>query len=259
MEACVDEKPDVLIIEGTRIDEESSMKEIDVEDEVSMILSKSQGLNVCNWPVRDTDRMMSFFNSAKKSGKTLAISLKQAYLINLMKDCEDAIVPDLKDENVALYAMRKSWGLIGSDWDDKIINEDYDSWERVYLKDTICHKEIKENQKDYMFFCTNFDLKELIDLKPIKGSVYIKSVCEPFDREMEIDWKRVNNWIEHFGMNLHKTHVSGHASAPQLKEFVKKVQPKMVVPVHSQHPEFYEKWYDKVRLLKGIGDNIELN
>jgi len=258
MEACVKEKPDVLIIEGTRIDEESSMKEKDVEDEISMILSKSEGLNVCNFPVRDTDRMMSFFNSAKKSDKILTISLKQAYLISLLKDCEDATVPDLKDKNIEMYAMRKSWGLIGSDWDKKIIGEDYDSWERDYLKNTICHKEIKENQKDYMFFCTNFDLKELIDLKPKHGSVYIKSVCEPFDKEMEIDWKRIQNWIDHFGMGLHKTHVSGHASGPQLKEFVKRVQPKLVVPVHTQHPEIYDKWYDKVRLLKSMGESVEL-
>ena len=37
-------------------------------------------------------------------------------------------------------------------------------------------------------FCSNFDLKELIDIKPGSDSVYIKSVCEPFDQEMEMDW-----------------------------------------------------------------------
>jgi hypothetical protein len=40
-------------------------------------------------------------------------------------------------------------------------------------------------------FCTNFDLKELIDIKPVEGSVYIKSACEPFYAEMKMDWKRV--------------------------------------------------------------------
>jgi ribonuclease J len=63
------DKPDVLIVEGTRVDEERSMTEKDVEDEISTIVSKSKGLNVCNWPVRDTDRMMSFFNVAKKLDK----------------------------------------------------------------------------------------------------------------------------------------------------------------------------------------------
>jgi len=258
LEACKKERPDVLIIEGTRIDEESSMKEKDVEDEVSTVVSKSDGLNVCNWPLRDTDRMMSFFNAAKKLDKKLTVSLKQAYLIDLLKDCKDAEVPDVKDENLALYANRRSWGLIGSDWDEKIIREDYENWERDYLDDSICYKDVRDRQKEYMFFCTNFDLKELIDLKPVKGSVYIKSVCEPFDIEMETDWKRVKNWIDHFGMNLQKTHVSGHASGSQLKEFVKDVKPRMVVPVHTLHAEVYEKWWDKVKLLKEVGESVEV-
>ncbi|MCJ7761565.1 MBL fold metallo-hydrolase, partial [Candidatus Bathyarchaeota archaeon] len=79
MKAC--NKPDVLIIEGTRVNEESSRKESDVEDEVQTVASKSKGLTVCNWPVRDTDRMTSFLNAARKLDKILTISLKQAYLI----------------------------------------------------------------------------------------------------------------------------------------------------------------------------------
>ncbi len=258
LEACSEEKPDVLIIEGTRIDSESSMKEKDVEDEVSIIASKSEGLNVCNWPVRDIDRMMSFLNAAKKVGKKLAVSLKQAYLLDLLKGCKDAEVVDLTDENLKLYANKKSWGLIGSGWDERTIYEDYDKWEQNYLDKAICHNDVREKQSDYLFFCTNFDLKELIDLKPVKGSVYIKSVCEPFDVEMEIEWERISNWINHFGMNIHNTHVSGHASGSQLKEFVKNVSPKIVIPVHTQHAEIYDNWGYNVHLLKNVGEKVEI-
>ena len=258
MKACEKEKPDVLIIEGTRIDEESSRKEADVEDEVATVTSKSKGLTVCNWPVRDTDRLISFLNAAKRMDKKLTISLKQAYLIEQLGKCKDSNVPKLDDKNLALYAMRKDWGLIGSDCDERLIRADYDRWERDYLKDSICCHDVKNNQNKFMFFCTNFDLKELIDIKPANGSVYIKSVCEPFDIEMEIDWQKIENWINHFGMGLNATHVSGHASGPQLKEFVKTVKPKMVIPVHTQHANFYDKWWDNVHLLKNVGESVEI-
>jgi ribonuclease J len=258
VEACEKTKPDVLITEGTRIDEESSRKESDVEDEVSTITSKSKGLTVCNWPVRDTDRLLSFLNSAKRIDKTLTISLKQAYLIEQLSECKDSNVPQLHDKNLALYAMRKDWGLIGSDCEERLIRADYDMWERDYLKDSICCHDVKDSQNKFMFFCTNFDLKELIDIKPANGSVYIKSVCEPFDIEMELDWKKIENWINHFGMEQNATHVSGHASGPQLKDFVKTVKPKMVIPVHTQHANFYNKWWDNVRLLKNVGESIEI-
>jgi ribonuclease J len=258
MEACEKENPDVLIIEGTRIDDESISKESDVEDEVSTAVSKSKALSICNWPVRDTDRMISFLNSAKKLDKMLAISMKQAYLIDQLSKCKSPIAPSLDDKNIDVYARRKSWGLIDRDCDENLLKQDYEKWERDYLEDSICCKDVKDNQKKFMFFCTNFDLNELIDVKPKVGSVYIKSVCEPFDIEMELDWKRIENWINHFGMDLNATHVSGHASGPQLKEFVKTVKPKMVIPIHTQHAKIYDKWWDNVHLLKSLGESVEI-
>ncbi len=258
MKACKKAKPDVLIIEGTRIDEESSRKEANVEDEVCTLASKSKGLTVCNWPVRDTDRLISFLNAAKKLDKTLTISLKQAYLIEQLNKCKSPMVPKLDNKNLALYSMRKNWGLVGSKCDERLLRADYDVWERDFLDNCICYNVVKKKQKKYMFFCTNFDLKELIDIKPVNGSVYIKSVCEPFDIEMEIDWQKIENWIKHFGMKSNATHVSGHASGPQLKEFVKTVKPKMVIPVHTQHAKFYDKWWDNVHLLKKVGERVEI-
>ena len=258
MEACKEAKPDVLIIEGTRVDEESSRKEVDLEDDVSAIATKSKGLTVCNWPVRDNDRMISFLNSAKRTDKTLTISLKQAYLIEQLNRCEGSTAPKLDDENLCLYALRKSWGLVGSDWEKRLISQDYDKWESAYLNNAICYKDVLADQSKFMFFCTNFDLKELINIKPAEGSVYIKSVCEPFDTEMEIDWQRVENWINHFGMDLNTTHVSGHASGPQLKKFVEHVSPKMVIPVHTENAKIYGVWRDNVHLLKKVGESFEI-
>ena len=88
--------------------------------------------------------------------------------------------------------------------------------------------------------------------------VYIKSVCEPFDIEMEIDWKRIGNWINHFKMDLQKTHVSGHASGPQLKNFIGRVNPKMVIPVHTQDAKTFDKWWRNVHLLKKVGESVEI-
>jgi ribonuclease J len=256
MEACTNEKPDILVIEGTRINEESSSKEEDVEDEIINISTKAKGLSVCNWSVRDTDRMLSFSNAAKRMNKKLAISLRQAYLLEQLSACKESTAPSIDDDTIEIYANRKDWGLIGSKCDERMRNADYDKWEREYLDSAISFKDIRKDQDKYMFFCTNYDLKELIDIRPKPGSCYIKSVCEPFDVEMEIDWERVMNWINHFDLKDYSTHVSGHASGPQLKEFVQTVKPKLIVPIHTQHANFYEKWWSNVRLIDAIGDSL---
>jgi hypothetical protein len=43
-----------------------------------------------------------------------------------------------------------------------------------------------------------------------------------------------------------------------VKEFVKDVKPRMVVSVHTLHTEVYEKWWDKVHLLKNTGESVEI-
>jgi ribonuclease J len=254
MEACSATEPDLLICEGTRVNESSCKKEEEVEQEIYGFSNPAKGLSVCNWSIRDTDRMLSFLNAAKKMDKKLAISLKQAYLLDQLSKCSNTLSPESNDENIELYANRKSWGMIGDDSCDlKIRNQDYDNWERPYLNNAICYKELRENQKNYLMFCSNFDLKELVDIKPIKGSVYIKSACEPFDAEMKMDWKRVRNWINHFGMKIDRTHVSGHASGVQLKEFVETVNARNVIPIHTENAGVYEKWAKNVTIPKEIG------
>jgi ribonuclease J len=68
---------------------------------------------------------------------------------------------------------------------------------------------------------------------------------------MELDWQRVENWINHFGLELHRTHVSGHASGPQLKDFAANVNAKSIWPVHTEHAEIWKKWFgEKVKEVK---------
>jgi ribonuclease J len=71
---------------------------------------------------------------------------------------------------------------------EKIQREDYDYWEREFLDHTnaVTARDIRENQGEFIYRCDFFELKELIDIKPRGGSSYIRSVCEPFDLEMEI-------------------------------------------------------------------------
>ena len=255
-DALARDPPEILITEGTRVEEAETRKEADVEGEVAASSSGTKGLTVCNWPVRDTDRMLSFLNAAKRMGKRLAVSMRQAYLLDQLKACGSEGVPSLDDPSIEVYAMRKDWGLIGTECDRRMLNADYEKWERGYLDRAICHRDVSARPGDYLWFCGNYDLKELVDLRPPAGSVYIKSVCEPFDIEMEIDWERVSNWIRHFGLDYKATHVSGHAPGPQIGEMLGMVKPKKVVPVHTENAKPFRKWGCNLQLLTATGETI---
>jgi ribonuclease J len=241
VEKCAEAKPMAMISEGTRINEKQKQTEVDVEKKVAKIGCKCKGLIVADWPVRDTDRMLSFLNASKMLGRKLAISTRQAHLLNLLKECKDTNIPSLDDENICVYSIRKGWGVIRKDFPQRIKEQDYESWEKPFLNVCAEHECVSKNPEKYVWFCSNFDLKELIDIKP-KNAFYVKSTCEPFDVEMEIEQERINNWLRHFNIRMFRTHVSGHAPGTLLGKAVKRIKPQVLFPVHTEHSGMFRKF-----------------
>ena len=243
--------PKVLISEGTRIDSPSTETEEDIEINAKNLISNFKGLVIVNFPIRDIDRLLTFYKVAKGTDRTLVVNLKQAYLLKLFSGRD---YPELED--VEVYIPKRGWGLIGtnsfvcydgewlcsSDVDSNHKFSDYKKWEKEFIEsgNSINYKDIQEEPEKYIFRCDFFELKELIDIKPV-NSIYIKSVTEPFDEEMEFDEKRVKNWLDHFNLlPVHKMHVSGHASGPELLDMIREIQPEILYPVHTIFKERFK-------------------
>ncbi|MGZ4908362.1 MAG: MBL fold metallo-hydrolase RNA specificity domain-containing protein [Halobacteriota archaeon] len=170
-------------------------------------------------------------------------------------------MPKLDDEHIRVYIPRKGWGVYKDDrFSEKIQQQDYDLWEREFLDHphAVTAQDIRDDQGAYIFRCDFFELKELIDIRPEPGSYYIRSTCEPFDVEIELDLKKVENWLTHFGLYPYtQIHASGHLSYDEIRDVVETVQPKTLIPVHTQCPDVFRNFYDNVVLpQKGIDIQI---
>jgi ribonuclease J len=242
--------PHTMISEGTRIDSPTSETEEDIEIQAKNLIDGFKGLVIVNFPIRDLDRLLTFYKVAKDSDRILVVNLKQAYLLKLFSGRE---YPELDD--VEVYIPKRGWGLIGNDsfvcydgaWlcgsniDQTHKTSDYKKWEKEFIEggNTVNYADIKEEPNKYIFRCDFFELKELIDIKPL-NAIYIKSVTEPFDEEMEFDNKRIEKWLKHFNLlPVYKMHVSGHASGPELLEMIREIQPEVLYPVHTVYKELF--------------------
>lgn len=187
-----------------------------------------------------------------KGDRKLALTLDHAYLLELMTQIGEDY-PSIDDANICFYAERKSWGLVGrTDYPSEIIAQDYSIWEQKYLdlSNTINHQDVRKNQSDFILYCNYFQLKNLIDIKPDKGSEYIRSVCEPFDDEMVFDQKRVDNWLSLFSLPLTQIHTSGHASESQLFTMLKEIEPTTIYPIHTDSPEGFSEKFNNVVIIE---------
>ena len=246
---AADTEPVALITEGTRVDSGDGLTENDVKEGVMERVERTKNLVVVNFPIRDTDRMISFYEVAKNTNRSLVINLKQAHLLHLFEK-SGISTPRIDDEHIRIYVPRKGWGVFGDDrFPRRIQYQDYDKWEREFLEhpNIVTADEIKKEQESFIFRCDFFELKELIDIRPKDGSTYIRSVCEPFDIEMELDLEKVKNWLKHFGLfPYHQIHASGHLNRDELYYVIGEINPDNIYPIHTEHPKMFREIVNEI-------------
>jgi ribonuclease J len=257
---------DAVIIEGTRVNEKSSTSENEVYNRAKNLVSDTKGMAIITFPPRDLTRLLTFTRIAKETRRKLVIGFKQANLLEHYSKISSDF-PKVDDPNIYLYAERKNWGTVGR-YDipsniegvcipENICYQDYATWERKYLDypNTINYLDLKDHS-EYIFFCSYFQLNELVDVEPVSGSKYIRSITEPFSDEMKLDAVRVINWLKLFDLELHgmenkdRLHASGHASGFEIFETIDRIKPKQVFPIHTENPEMFKKHCPQTNLVK---------
>lgn len=174
VEGCGKSDLDILLCEGTRIEETFSATEFSVEQDVKAIVNNTKGLVVCTYPTRDLDRLLSFYNVAKESGRDLVIDLRQAYLLKQFQTSEQwkNVFPKPDDKRIKIYLPRKSWGLVGRDniesyWTEKQLLQDYDVWEREFIDydNAVNYSDVSDRQKNFVFYCSDYQLQRLKEIR----------------------------------------------------------------------------------------------
>jgi len=218
-----------VVPEGTNMVNAEISSEPEVGGKINRIIGQASGLVLADFAWADVDRLRSFYQAAKLNERRLAVTLKQAYLLNKLGADPHLKIPSLKDENVLVFQRTK---------------KRYYDWEKEILESSnvINSSQVAERQGKVVLALSFYGLGELIGIRPAPESCYILSASEPFNEEMEIDFNRLMNWLDHYGLPQYHVHISGHIMPLQLKEALKTIKPKRIFPIHGEHPELFRKF-----------------
>jgi len=237
-------KPVALLAEGTRIaDEPTDENEQKVFDEAYKVVSNSKNLVFADFNFKDVDRVRTFYNIAKKTGRKFVVKMRDCPFLEQFYNDPNLNIPNIDDEHIVIYKGRQYSGTFS--------NNDYGGNTRKYatMENALTPLEIAKNPDKYLCALGFFSFKSLVDMNVKSGTVYIHSASEPWTEEQEFGVERRDNWIEHFGMEQHQIHCSGHAKGQDLLDMVKEIDAKMLYPIHSEHPEEYKKITDKITMV----------
>ncbi|MEM2466727.1 MAG: MBL fold metallo-hydrolase [Candidatus Bathyarchaeia archaeon] len=230
-------EPIAIITEATNMTGATVSSEGEVERKLNQIVEQTDGIVLAEFASTDIDRLNSFYRVAKKNGRCLAVSLRQAYLMDALRSDKRLNVPRLEDENILIFQKSKK----STEGKERLR-----SWEKRLLEQHQCKVvdsgQISRQQRKIILTMSFYDLEQLVEIRPKSGSCYISSSSEPFNEEMEIDYERLVNWLRHYGLPQYRVHVSGHVMPLQLKAILEEVGAKTIFPVHTENAELFAKF-----------------
>ena len=227
------QKADVtaIITEATNMTGASISSEQEVEGKLDAIVGQADGIVLAEFAYADVDRFNSFFRVAKKNNRCLAISLKQACLLESLRADKGLSLPSIDDESILLFRKSKATSY---KWEKQLVDKYPDKVKGAF--------ELSKQQCGVVLAMSFYDLEELVEIQPKPGSCYVLSASEPFNEEMEIDFERLVNWLNHYGLPQYHVHVSGHIMPLQLKTVLEKINAKTVFPVHTENPRLFGRF-----------------
>ena len=243
------EKIKIFLCEGTRIESSQILREKTVHQKALRDIKKVKGLVVADYSIGDITRFRTLAKIARETKRKFVLPYNYFnYVVTLKKEG----IANINLEGVYLYAKKKMR---------------LKPWEQ-YLLDHYPHceaEDIHQSLRDYMLVLNFYQIQELIDIHPDKNSYYLRAITEPHSEEMEISEQRFINWVEHFQMQglenqqgedgriykkFTRAHISGHISGKELSQFIQKIQPGTIIPIHTEHPELFKQMHKNIKMVE---------
>ncbi|RLE72484.1 MAG: hypothetical protein DRJ37_02720, partial [Thermoprotei archaeon] len=104
---------------------------------------------------------------------------------------------------------------------------------------TLSGKLESNGNERYFILLSSFNLEPFYLKKMFKpGTLVLFSMSEPFKEELVLDYQKKLNQLLALGARIARVHTSGHIRPEDHIDFLARLKPDVVIPVHSEHPYY---------------------
>jgi len=233
---------DFMIMEGTMLGrtDESVDTEVELETKIVREARKYSGVKLILCSGQNVDRVVTFYRAAKRSGALFVMDL---YMANVLHELGRKSLPcpssGFRDIKVLFtkHFMKKLEQKKIADWYKK-------RWRSYEISAAALRR---QGGKVFLIYRANSE-PELEEAGIPPKSVLFYSQWSGYMAEKSFQPTGV--FCEKHNIAIAEAHTSGHAVLADLKRFAKAVNPKAIIPIHTEHADQYEKHFgDKVHCL----------
>ncbi|BEH08895.1 MBL fold metallo-hydrolase [Geobacter sulfurreducens subsp. ethanolicus] len=243
---------DLLFMEGTMIQRSNDdfPTEADVERKIYETIAEQENITFLISSSQNIDRVVSAFRACRHAGKTLVLDIYTAWVLEKLKLVSHNI-PAMEWDQIKIK-------LSYSQHEKLKDNPDFfgDFRKRVY-QHRISKEEIQANPADYLYFGKMSHYKTINFYKGIKPVNVIYSQWLGYLSYKDEDYfgaEAMAGYRSDAQVNFVYAHTSGHATVEDLRMFAEALNPKMLVPVHTEHSGQYGKLFQHVEIIE---DGVE--
>ncbi|MFP4333702.1 MAG: MBL fold metallo-hydrolase, partial [Campylobacterales bacterium] len=244
---------DVLLMEGTMIERSNSEfpDEQSVEQKIYEVLGSNNELSFMICSSQNIDSIVSAYRACKRTNKIFVIDIYTAWILEKVKTVSKKIM-NLDFSDVKVYKPTIETG--GNQYGKIKDNQDYfkDFGFKIFHKNNIItFDEIKQNPSSYFIKCSHWYIENILEaIEQDKANViysqWLGYMKEEFSdqrtAELFENLKGKYNWVY--------AHTSGHADLESLQKFSKAINPKRLIPIHTEHKEDFQKHFENVCILE---------
>ncbi|MBL0226790.1 MAG: MBL fold metallo-hydrolase [Geobacteraceae bacterium] len=238
---------DLLFMEGTMMQRNNDLfpEESDVEQKIYETIRSQENISFIISSSQNIDRIVSAYRGCKRTGKTLVIDIYTAWVLEQLKLVSDS-TPKMGWELIQVYLTHKQHETL------KDHPEFFGDFRQRLYQYRVLKEELQANPAGYLFFGKMSHFRTIDLYKRVKPVNVIYSQWLGYLSCSDNEYygaEAMAGYQDDPLVNFVYAHTSGHATVDDLKRFAEVLKPKMLVPVHTQHPQNFILISDSVRSL----------
>ncbi len=244
---------DVLLLEGTMLGraDETVLTEQELAERARALCADRNRAVLVYQSGQNVSRAVSFFKAARATGRTFVLDVYMAHVLAELGGLPGGGA--LPYPGNPLYDGIRVW----YPWHltNRLIKSGREDIPYASARHKIVKEEIAKDPGAFLVFVRpgmESDLKRMGDLD---GGVLIYSMWEGYRRSERT--ARFLAWASEAGLTVESLHTSGHATQATLRKTVETLAPRMVVPIHTFHPEMYGGMLEGA--VRELGDGVVLD
>lgn len=249
-------KVDYLLLEGTMIERQggafedepavlAGVQEVMTQASKNIVLAYCSGQNI--------DRIVTFYKAARSANATLVIDPYIATVLHTLKNPRNTI-PQLDWSGIKV--LIGNYHGNGDIYIDKIVKSNF-----KYLTFDLGRYKIKswDIGKERALVVMRDAMIPLIErIRNLHGAPLIYSQWEGYNEDKKKS-KAFWEFVKTHDLKYRHIHTSGHATARALKQLADALQPRHIIPIHTDYPEKFREIFGKRVIVADDGRQINIS